>query len=64
MHSQFKDQVFRKDGTSYLVLNRDPEAPDWLLVKKISPAREVLRMHRDEVAGSLKSASPLRAGAR
>ena len=61
MHSQFKDQVFNKAGTPYLVLNRDPESPDWLWVKAIAPDRSVLRMHRDEVLGSLQAAGATRA---
>jgi hypothetical protein len=61
MHSQFKDQVFNQAGTSYLVLNGDPQAPEYLLVKAINPAREVLRMHRDEVVRNLQNAGPARA---
>ena len=61
MHSQFKDQVFNKSGTPYLVLNRDPESPEWLWVKAITPDRSVLRMHRDEVVNSLQVAGPAQA---
>jgi hypothetical protein len=58
MHSQFKGQVFRKDGRSYLVLDRDVDSPEWVWVRAISPARERVRMRRDEIAGSLSRAGP------
>jgi hypothetical protein len=62
MHSQLKGQVFRKGSTSYLVLERDVESAEWFWVRAINPARERMRMHRDEIAGSLVSVAPSPAG--
>jgi len=65
MHSQFKGQVFRRDGRSYLVLDRDVESAEWVWVRAISPGRERVRMHRDDIAGSLsRGGGPAAAGRR
>lgn len=62
MYSQLTDRVFTRAGTSYLVLHRDTDAPDWLWVKAINPAREVLRMHHDEIQRCLANPAAARAG--
>jgi len=60
MHSQYKDQVIRRDGRSYLVIDRCPESPDHVIARAIAPGRTLVRLHRDEVATSLRSAGPAR----
>jgi hypothetical protein len=60
MHSQYKDQVFRRDGTSYLVIDRCPESPDHVIARAIAPGRTLVRLHREEVETSLRNAGPAR----
>jgi len=49
MYTQLKGTLFNKSGTSYLVLNCDGEAAEWFWVRTVNPARELLRMHRDDI---------------
>lgn len=64
MYSQFKDQVFQKDCTSYLVLKQDSDASDWFWVKAINAERAVVRVHRDEIARGLRNPVGLQASTR
>jgi hypothetical protein len=64
MNAQLKGQVIRVSGTSYLVLDNDAGSPDWFWVRSIDPARQRVRMHRDEISRSLQAMAPARAARR
>jgi hypothetical protein len=60
MHTHLKGRVFRAEGTSFLVLHEDAEAPGWLRVREVKPKRSVCSMRVEEVAQKLSVLPPER----
>jgi hypothetical protein len=53
MNNHLKGRIIRHRGVSYLVLQDNDSATEWLQVKTVGPKPLVLRMRREDVLSCL-----------